>query len=413
MNKGFIHIGNLVFSVVIFVGFLFAGYLFFFSNSNNITSRVGMVKTEQVSKLKFVHPTYQYSLELPYSWNDKYQVSEDTDTTNFWYLNESGNYELLFVIKRQLISEPIILSGKNKTLGQSDGFLYVLNIPNWSLKDKTEISKQVREEALLVGDTFSLPIKKEYETEITKILASSSLADFTSKIKFSAFEIIATQENASTTEYYIWFTSREFAWDNFHLRDWPIMNSPAVVVVPKDINKLVSIEVPLKGKNFNFEVKKIFPKSVSESDIFRETTVEHSVMLSRISNRLAEMVQNYFGSEPVLTRVGFIKEISETPGVFDLKVYLAESSDLVHGSFSVSKIDKVVSQLFVSSSTDSLFLPVVTEKNTLGIISTTTSQVLPTSQWSTIFNKNSTSTWAKKPFWFETKNDVLLKIYPF
>lgn len=413
MHKGFIQLGNLIFIVLFVVMVFAASYLYFFSDdSKKVISGVSAANIEQKATISFVHPAYFYSLDLPYNWRGKYQTTESESQTNFWYLDDSGKSDLLFSIKRQLAGESVSLTGENKKLFQTDDFLYVLNIPDRVTEALDSLNSQMRREVFSIGETFLLLNKNPSDLAISNALLDG-LTTSSSSLKFSAFEIIATQENSSTTEYYIWFYRRSFMWDGFRLRDWPIESHPAAVIISKD-NKPISLRVPRSGANMNSDVKKIFPSSVRGSAIFMDTSAEHEIMLNKLSDRLNEMVTLYFGSEPVLTRAGFIDEIKPSQGGVDAKVFLAESVRLsATSTYTISNINKIADRIFISSSTPPLGLPATTVKNKFGvIISSTTPQVLLLSEWQKIFNKTSTSTWRKKPFWFEIKNGEILKISP-
>lgn len=413
MHKGFIQLGNSIFVVLSIVVFFAAGYLYFFSKHEKIVTRVVAADFEQKAQIKFIHPVYQYSLDLPYSWKGKYRVLESENQTNFWYVDELGHSDLVFSIRKQSIGDPVALVGESKKLVQSDGFFYILITPERLTEALSSINGQMRREVFSISKTFSLIDKNKSEREIIEALANNLPSVSSSTIKFSAFEIIATQENSSTTEYYIWFLRRQFTGDSFRLRDWPIESLPAFVAINKN-NQIVSLKIPRKGVNFTFDLKKLFPDSVLESAIFKESSVDHGLMLDKISGRLDEMVSYYFGLEPTLTRVGYIEDIKMGLGGVNMKVFLAESAKLSASStYVISNINKTASQFFISSSTPPLSLPEIVTKNKLGrVVASSTSQVVPLSDWQFIFNRNSTSTWRKKPFWFDLVDGQVLRVYP-
>lgn len=389
-----------------------AGYLYFFSDNEKISLNPDNVKVDQGMKLKFIHPVYQYSLDLPYSWKGKYRVLEERNQTQFWYIDETGQ-DLLFSIKRQPVGELVTATNKNKRLGQVGDFLYVLIIPSRTSKALSVLGNQMRQEVETLGSSFSFLEKSEADLEIIKILSESLQVKATSSIVLPVFETLAMRENATSTDYYIWFSARSFAWDNFRLRDWPVDSKPAVVAIYKDNNSF-SIKIPRTGVNFNPDVKKIFPDSIRSSAVFTDMSVEHSTMLDKMSSRLDEIVASYFGSEPTLIRAGVIQGVKVDQNGLNLIINLAESVKLSAGAtYSVLNVSKTASSFIISSSTESLSLPEIIIKNKLGkVIATTSPQLLPVSQWLNIFSKNSTSTWRTKPFWFEIQDGIISRIYP-
>lgn len=300
MHKGFIQAGNLIFTVLFIVLALAAGYLYLAGNNSKVIPVAHKTNGDQSAQIKFVHPVYQYSLNLPYDWKGKYQVVEEGDQTNFWYTDDAGGRDLLFRVKRQPAGELIALAGDSKKLGQDDDWLYSLVIPTSVSGALSSANSQMRQEAPAIGATFSLLDKNQYETEIIQVLADNLSVSTSSAIKFSAFEIIATQESASTTEYYIWFSRQQFFWDNFRLKAQSVESKPAVIIMAKNNNNLVSIKLPRDGKNFKPDVKKIFPLSVRSSAIFTDTTIEHSALVDKLSGQLDEIIVLYFGLKPAL-----------------------------------------------------------------------------------------------------------------
>ncbi len=413
MHKGFIQLGNLIFVVLFIVMIFAAGYLYFFSSQNKDSGVVVAANIDQKAQIHFVHPFYNYSLDLPYGWKNKYQVLESANQTDFVYVDESGRTDLLFSLKRQLATDLVALPGESKKLGVFGDFIYILIIPERLTEALSPTNSQMRREVLAVGDSFSLIDKNPSELIINNILSTDKNTTSSSTIRFSTFEIIATQENASTTEYYIWFNRRKFLWaDDSRLRDWPVESLPALVSVNK--NNITSIKIPRSGSNLKSDIAKIFPASVSGSSIFLESSPEHLAMLDKLSSRLNEAVVFYFGEEPVLTRAGFIENISFGTNSLELVASLAESVKLSASStYFVSDINKSTRRFSISSTTPALSLPALVIKNKIGkIISSTTPQDVRLSDLPVIFGKTSTSTWRKKPFWFEIQNEKVLKILP-
>jgi len=224
----------------------------------------------------------------------------------------------------------------------------------------------------------------------------------------TAFESLATEERATSTTYFIWMLSRRFVWESNRLRDFPIVSQPVAVILAKDTGEIESVMIPLPGKNFIKEEKKFFPASVLGSPVFSATTTEHSSLMDKLSGELGQAVINYFGGEPVLMRAGTVSNVvgSDSP---QLLVRLAES---VSGS-TTSKIDKIDTTFSLSDDMTPLVLPVVasSKKIATSTVASTTITIMPADLVS-IFGKKATSTWKKKPFWFETQGGQILRMYP-
>jgi hypothetical protein len=410
MNKGFSQAGSLIFTVSFVVMIFIATYVYFF-NEKSDASLVAEAKVEEDAKIQFVHPIYQYSVALPYFWKGKYEILEVGTQTDFWYFEEkSGLRDLLFSIKKQQTGADLSSAGEIKRLGQKGDSWFVLLVPERVSETLSPDNGQMRRDVLSISDSFSFLNKDSNFSVITEALSHSSVSS-SSSISFITFENIATQENATTTDFYIWFVRQNFSWEGFRLRDWPLESSPAVVTIDKDKNH-VNIKIPRGGSNFILDIKKMFPQSVRTSTVFLETTMDHADMLEKLTNQLNEKVISYFGAVPLLTRAGYIKTISIEHGIMDMESVLVSSVQEAT-STTLLGLDKTTTKWIISSSTAPLSLPATNIKNKAGkVIGTTSPQVVSVSEWPSLFNKTSTSTWAKKPFWFETLNGAVIKMYP-
>lgn len=412
MNKGFIQAGNLLLTVFFLVMAAAAFYLYFFHQADKLISPIAEAKNDQAN-IAFIHPHYQYSLKLPSNWKNKYEVIEGEDETFFWYQSSVGERDQIFSIQYLKDERSLSPRGESKRLGILDGITFVLNFPDRVSEAYSADNSQMRRDVIKIGETFSVNPDSP-DAKITKYLASIGLTEAPStKLKFSSFETIATQENSTTTEFYIWYATHTFGWDGFRLRDWAIESKPARVTIVKEDSRVVAFRTAREGANYQVDVKKIFPETVRTSVIFDQTTIDHANMLEKLSDRLNEQVLNYFGTTPVLMRAGFIKQMEKSQDGLMIKAFLAESVKITSTTANLVDVSKTVTQFSVSDFADPLSLPSSAIKNKSGkIVATTSAQLVPPSQWSELFSVNGTSTWLKKPFWLQIKNNQVIKLEP-
>lgn len=409
MNKGFIQIGNLVFVLFFMTTFLGVGYFYFFNNNKDIVAASVGESRGQGTTFKFIHPNDQYSLVLPYNWKNKYRVIEKINQTDFWYYEDDNKKDLLFSIIKQTAENYLTNGQQTKKLAKRGDCFYFLVIPDRTVGSLSPANSQLRREVLSVADTFSFLNKDQNELNIIQSLNQRIAA--TSSVKFSTFEIIATQENATTTEYFIWFVQKFFSFTDFRMSDSLLESMPAVVIFNK-AGEVMSIKIPRNNANFSLDFKNIFPKSIRANDIFVSDSVENSILVEKLTVNLEEMIENYFGMEPIITQAGLIRGVTFDQAGLNLNISLLKNFTYSSTSLnSLTNISKATSQFFVSSSTPPIIYP-LDLKNKLDLNRATSTQIFPVSVWPSIFGKNSTSTLVKKLFWFELQNGKVIRVYP-
>jgi hypothetical protein len=219
-----------------------------------------------------------------------------------------------------------------------------------------------------------------------------------------SFETIATEEKASTTEYYLWLLSQKFVWTNRHLQTWPAEDGPVKVVISKNDQSVVSYLASF-GKMKNTSGF-IFPSLVRDNALIKASTDEHKALLQKMANSLNDKISSYFGSAPILTRAGVVEGVLENNSTLGLNVRFADVAVKENASSSlqylIGKTEKTITELMVSSDTAPLLVP-----NSSGTMATFLSK-----DFTALFDRNATSSLRKKPYWFDIQDGRILKISP-
>jgi hypothetical protein len=398
MNRTTIFTGLFVLMLV------FAGYLYWFSGP--VKPEPAAVKAAiSPAGFDFVHPINDYTLKLPFDWKDKYSVSETADQTDFWY-GEPGIGDLLFSIRRGADSAGP-QSGEIRRLAEYRGSYYTMIVPDRRTEAKTKDNAAMRRSVYEIADT--LKIKESGQDGVIREALSKAAS---TTLDLAAFQTIATDENASTSIYYIWALERHFGWENGFWRDWPILDRPLAVYISKSGGEN-SVRAARSGPTAKKDLAAIFPASVRNSVVFAPTTTEHAALIEKLSAELDNRIVSYFGSEPVLLRAGVVEQAVFSPGKAPtLKIKLG-SVRIVAGkktgtSTQILDLSRQSADYAISSNTAPLILPI----GLSGRRSTTSLTVLPADLGS-VFGPGATSTWRKKNFWFALRGTEILRIYPF
>lgn len=396
MKKNHFQIGGLVFFVFFVILTSVVIYFYLFRDSF-FTEKVAASKISlsQPPALIFDHPNYPYTLSLPGRWEKFYQVTEEGNETKFWYFDGINNSDFLFSIKRyhKISGDTSLPLGKILAENENDIFCF---IPSDRLGEAvTERNAQMRREIFSVMKSFSLSANNPEE----KILSYLSATTTSSQISFLSLEIIANQEKATTTEYYLWLKRQTFIWEQRRLIDLPPDDFPVAIVFTKDLKNILQKKEPRVGVHYSKDLQTIFPTSVLDSNLFSVKNSEHLAMLERLNVQLTAKIISYFGQNPVLTKSAFVKEITDHRGDYVLLANLAVLAKKDGGvNFSIISKDKKAVEFSVSP-------------RAVFVVGTS-SPAIPVDQWSQFFLKNSTSTWRTKPFWLDIQDGVILKISP-
>jgi len=407
MHKGSANTGTIIFIVLFFLMLGGAGYLYLFGGRiSNVTAPVSRLADSGV-RVTFVHPVYGYTLTFPYDWKGKYRVVEEKEETQFIYQDQTLPEELLFSIKR-LVTGTVASTSDIKRLGERRGFSYLMLVPPITTETSSAQNAKMRRDIYEVANSFVLP-SNDPEVLITEKLAEGLFGTSTFPgLTFVAFKSLATEERSTSTAYFVWMLARRFSWDGNLLRDFSMIDQPAAVIIAKDSGEIDSVKTLSPGKNFTRDQKKIFPASVLGSPVFSATTTEHASLMDKLADELEQEVADYFGNEPVLTRVGIVSGVvgSNSP---EILVRLAEN---VTTSANL-KVGNVPKTFFIADDMKPLILPAVADSKKLATSTTpsTTITIMP-KDLASVFSKNATSTWKKKPFWFETQGGQILRMYP-
>lgn len=336
---------------------------------------------------RFVHPIQGYFLDLPCEMIGKTFPVENSNRTDFWYENNSEKL-LLFSIVRQ--DKNVLPTGhKSALLGERSGEFFFLIAGGEDFPQRNKIWT-----AISSDKSFGF-IQRDRSSDIARAIALLETPKL-NEITFSTCETIATQENATTTDYYVWFLRRKFAWSGSRLRDWPVESVPASVVVDTEGNVLAVTSAPTPALE-----KKVFPSAIRLSRIFSDKTEEHAAMLSKLEERLAEKVADYFGNEPVITRAGYLQGVKAEDDGVELKIVLADTSASSTETALPAKPAQTGKSFYLSSSSAQIVMRSSTSPQMFTV---------PVGEITQIFKGKSISEWRKRPFWFDLQNGSVLKI---
>jgi len=413
MLKGSRHAGSSLFVGFFLIMLLVAGYLYFFGDQNEAATPADFASSSNLTtSLVFYHPLRNYSLVLPYYWQNKYQVEESSDQTDFWYVTSTSQKDLLFSLIRQPVKNQVFGSAYDsiKKIGGDETSSYYLALPDRAKPALDADNERLRSDVSAIGSSFKLE-PTNLEQEIIELLVpinltSSSLTN--REVTFVVFETIATEEKATSTDHYIWYQRQRFTWDFDRLKAWPLFTGQAKIILSKDETKaLTRIDAKYSAK----DLIKFFPTVVRNNSLILVGSEENLALTERLSEKLKAKIIAYFGAEPLISVAGKIINVREQDGRSVLAVILGEPVPIKTASGEYGKTSpltvilnnkKTVSDFFFSSTASPL---IMTDASG-------TQQIYVPESWSSLFASKTASVLKNKFYWLEIQANQIRRISP-
>ncbi len=425
--------------LVFFAGLiLLAGYLYFFNQKSPTpqTASTASGLSEGRAGLIFTHPSYGYSLTLPFWWRDRYEIREGKNRTDFYYLPAQTGLpapaDRLTPVFSVLVLNHDYNDLNSQKIGELTGKSFWLEISKDGGKlkgiDQTDWQKMISEIPAISRSFRSMTSNQDLL--LKKFLMEQLDLKGTSTLSVLAYETLATEEGASSTKAYIWLAVTQYAWrDNFLMQTKDI-SAPLVVLWQK--NGQAGYEPrqvirPRAGRYYQTDLKKIFPQSIIQNPIFLDRTPEHDQLRQKLANDLATKVLAYFGSSPILTRYGWIKRFGVDNGNLVVTINEVEVEQLSPNATttSASRITKCSATLticqlngyLVKNYDQSSYRYVVATSTAISVRSATSTdrnaQVeVPLSDFAQAFIATSTLRWKNQVYQLSLVDDRVVNIEP-